>query len=70
MIKTFLGLVQSRGRFWNLVAERMRYQPYPLNKKNGEERIPPLSRKNYCTDSLEIDPENYLDHAPTHIIRG
>jgi len=69
MIKTFLGLVQSRGRFWNRVAERMATKPHPLNKKKGEERIPPLSRK-YCTDSLEIDPENYLDHAPTHIIRG
>jgi len=70
MIKTFLGLVQSRGRFWNLVAERMRYQPYPLNKKKGRGTDPAPLPKNYCTDSLEIDPENYLDHAPTHIIRG
>jgi len=46
MIKTFLGLVQSRGRFWNLVAERMRYQPYPLNKKKGRGTDPaPLPEK-------------------------
>ena len=46
MIKTFLGLVQSRGRFWNLVAERMAYQTFTLNKKKGRRTDPaPLPEK-------------------------
>lgn len=49
--------------------------PFRLNvnvreRKREKNGSPPLSPETLMCRCLEVDPEHYLDHAPTHIIRG